>query len=151
VELAVFSDVAARVERSPGVVLYEAIEEGVPTDLVDLVARALRLPPSQVSKMIGVSATTLRRKRLTRKQLPELAGHRLVGLLRIAAMFRRAPTQPDDVDRGTPFDFGGWLGDWLLTSHPGLDGRTPAHLLRNPEGLRVVEQLVERMSGGRPA
>jgi len=58
--------------------------------------------------------------------------------------------------RGKPareaiFDLESWLGDWLLRAHPELGGRTPANLLRNPEGLRAVEQLVQRMSGGLPA
>ena len=32
-----------------------------------------------------------------------------------------------------------------------LGGKTPADMLRNPEGQRAVEQVLERMRGGLPA
>jgi len=34
---------------------------------------------------------------------------------------------------------------------PELGGKSPAEMLRNPEGQRAVEQVLERMRGGLPA
>ena len=144
-------DLIVRVQRSPSIVLYEAVEEGVPTYLVDLIARVTRMQPSRVIEMLGLSPTTLRRKELANKPLPDLVGHRIMGLLRIAATLRRMLGQDREPALEATFDFESWLGDWLLRARPELSGRTPAHLLHNPEGLRVLEQVVERMSGGLPA
>ena len=148
---AAFSDLVVLFQRSPSLVLHKAIEDGVPTYLVDLIARVMRWQPSRVIEMLGLSPTTLRRKELANQPLPELAGHRMMGLLRIAATLRRMLCQDRELAREPTFDFESWLGDWLLRTHPELGGRTPANLLRNPEGLRAVEQLVQRMSGGLPA
>ena len=148
---AAFSDLVVHVQRLPSIALYEAVEEGVPTCLIDLIARVMRLQPSRVIAMLGLSPTTLRRRALANEPLPELVGHRIMGLLRIAATLRRVLCQDREPAREAIFDLESWLGDWLLRAHPELGGRTPANLLRNPEGLRAVEQLVQRMSGGLPA
>jgi Protein of unknown function (DUF2384) len=34
---------------------------------------------------------------------------------------------------------------------PEFGGKTPAQMLRNPEGMRAIEQQLERMRGGLPA
>jgi len=40
---------------------------------------------------------------------------------------------------------------WMREPLPELGDKTPAEMLRNPEGQRAVEQVLERMRGGLPA
>jgi uncharacterized protein (DUF2384 family) len=49
------------------------------------------------------------------------------------------------------FDLEGWVAQWMREQLPELGGKTPAEMLRNPEGQRAVEQVLERMRGGLPA
>jgi len=49
------------------------------------------------------------------------------------------------------FDLEAWVRDWLATPLPEFSSKTPAEMLRNPEGQRAVEELLERMRGGLPA
>jgi putative toxin-antitoxin system antitoxin component (TIGR02293 family) len=146
-----FSGLVSQVHRSPSIVLYEAVEEGVPTHLVDLIATAMRLRLSSVIEMLGISPTTLRRKTVADEPLPDLVGHRIMGFLRIAATLRSLLNEGGEPVDELVFDFEGWLAKWILQAHPEFGGRTPAKMLRNPESLRAIEQVLERMRGGLPA
>jgi putative toxin-antitoxin system antitoxin component (TIGR02293 family) len=143
-----FAGLVARVLCSPGVVLFEAVEEGVPTHLVELIAVVMQQPVSFVMNMIGVSPTTFRRKEEANEPLPDVAGHRVIGFLRIAATLRRLIDDSGDQEAVASFDLDAWMARWLRQPLPALAGRTPVEMLRNPEGLRAVEQVLERMCGG---
>jgi len=81
---------------TPEVDLYNAIEAGVPTYMVDVIAAA--------------------------------TGEQLIR-----------------------FDMEAWLSQWMRQALPEFGGKSPAEMLRNPEGQRAVEQVLERMRGGLPA
>lgn len=49
------------------------------------------------------------------------------------------------------FDLEAWVAQWMRGQLRGLGGKTPAEMLRNPEGQRAAEQVIERMRGGLPA
>lgn len=146
-----FRDLVERVASAQGVELFDAVEAGVPARLVDVIAAATGQPAASVMDMLGVSATTFRRKHEARAALPDVVGHRVMGLLRIAATLRRLLAQSGDPAALATFDLDAWLAHWLQQALPELGGKTPAELLRNPEGLRAVEQVLERMRGGLPA
>jgi putative toxin-antitoxin system antitoxin component (TIGR02293 family) len=143
-----FAGLVARVLRSPNIVVFEAVEEGVPTYLVELIAAVMQQPASVVMNIIGVSPTTFRRKEKANEPLPDMAGHRVIGFLRIAATLRRLIDDSGDQEALSSFDLDAWLARWLRQPLPALAGRTPVEMLRNPEGIRAVEQVLERMSGG---
>jgi hypothetical protein len=71
-----------------------------------------------------------------------------MGLLRVAATLRRLLDESGDPDAMKTFDLEGWLASWMKQQLPELGGKTPAEMLRNPEGLRAVEEVLERMRGG---
>jgi putative toxin-antitoxin system antitoxin component (TIGR02293 family) len=146
-----FNDLVGRVMSSPGVVLFDAVEAGVPTYLVDVIAGATGQAASSVMDIIGVSATTFRRKEDAREPLPDVAGHRIMGFLRVAATLRRLLQESGDPAQLQDFDLDAWLAQWMREELPELGGKTPAEMLRNHEGLRAVEQVLERMRGGLPA
>ena len=140
-----------RVMASPGVVLYDAVESGVPTYMVDLIAGATGEPVTRVMDVIGVSQTTYRRKDESHEPLPDAAGHRVMGFLRVMATLRRLLEESGDPEQLAKFDLETWVAQWMREPLPELGDKTPAEMLRNPEGQRAVEQVLERMRGGLPA
>jgi putative toxin-antitoxin system antitoxin component (TIGR02293 family) len=140
-----------RVIVSPGVVLYDAVESGVPTYMVDLIAGATGESVTRVMDVIGVSQTTYRRKDQAQESLPDAAGHRVMGFLRVMATLRRLLEESGDPEQLAKFDLEAWVAQWMRDRLPELGGKTPAEMLRNPEGQRAVEQVLERMRGGLPA
>jgi len=87
-----FSTLVQEVLATPEVDLYDAIEAGVPTYMVDVIAAATGEPAADVMEFIGVSQTTLRRKVEAKEPLPDVAGHRVMAFLRVAATLRRLLT-----------------------------------------------------------
>jgi putative toxin-antitoxin system antitoxin component (TIGR02293 family) len=146
-----FRDLVGRVMASPGVTLFDAVEAGVPTYLVNVIAGATGGAVADVMDIIGVSQTTFRRKEEANEPLPDVAGHRVMGFLRVAATLRRLLEESGDPDLLKVFDLEAWVAQWMREQLPELGGKTPAEMLRNPEGQRAVEQVLERMRGGLPA
>jgi putative toxin-antitoxin system antitoxin component (TIGR02293 family) len=140
-----------RVMASPGVVLYDAVESGVPTYLVDLIAGATGEAVTRVMDVIGVSPSTYRRKDEADEPLPDAAGHRVMGFLRVMATLRRLLAESGDPEQLAQFDLEAWVARWMREPLPELGDKTPAEMLRNPEGQRAIEQVLERMRGGLPA
>lgn len=137
-----------RVREAPGVELYDAVEAGVPTDIVKLIAKATGEPASVIMGLAGVSQTTFVRNEAANRPLPDVAGHRIMAYLRLLATLRRMLDESGDPEQMKTFDLEGWFARWVHEKLPELGNKTPADLLRNPEGQRAVEQVLERMRGG---
>lgn len=137
-----------RVREAPGVQLYDAVEAGVPTDVVKMIARATGEPASVIMGLAGVSQTTFVRNEAANKPLPDVAGHRIMAYLRLLATLRRMLDESGDPEQMKTFDLEGWFARWVHEKLPELGNNTPANMLRNPEGQRAVEQVLERMRGG---
>ena len=146
-----FHDLVGRVIASPGITLFDAVEAGIPTYLVNVIAGATGEAVTSVIDIIGVSQTTFRRKEDANEPLPDVAGHRVMGFLRVAATLRRLLEESGDPEQVKDFDMEGWVAQWMREPLPELGDKTPAGMLRNPEGQRAVEQVLERMRGGLPA
>ncbi len=141
-------DLIIRVSESPGVVLFDAVEAGVPTYVIDMIAGATGEPVATVMDLIGVSQTTFRRKEEANERLPDVAAHRVMGYLRVVATLRKLLDESGDPEQLKDFDLEAWVAQWMRQELPELGGKTPAQMLRNPEGQRAVEQVLERMRGG---
>lgn len=139
---------ADRLNAAPATALFEALETGVPSAMVNVIAGATGEPVARVAELVGVPATTLRRKSEAGERLPDAAGHRVMAWLRIVATLRRLLAESGDADALKSFDVEAWAEQWIRTPLPQLGGRAPADMLRNPEGMRAVEQALERMRGG---
>lgn len=137
-----------RVSESDPLTLYKAVEEGVPAATVAILSRALGEPAPGVLDIIGLAETTYRRKAEAGEALPEVAGHRAMALVRVIAKLRQLLAESGDPEQVKDFDLEHWIGGWIKAPLPELGGATPAALLRNPEGQRVIESLLERMRGG---
>lgn len=137
-----------RVREAPGVQLYDAVEAGVPTDVVKLIAKATGEPASVIMSLAGVSQTTFVRNEAANRPLPDVAGHRIMAYLRLLATLRRMLDESGDPGQMRTFDLEGWFARWVHEKLPELENKAPADMLRNPEGQRAVEQVLERMRGG---
>lgn len=82
------------------------------------------------------------------KPLPDAAGHRIMGYLRLLATLRKMLDESGDPAQTKNFDLEAWFAHWVNEKLPELGGKAPAEMLRNPEGKRAVEQVLERMRGG---
>jgi putative toxin-antitoxin system antitoxin component (TIGR02293 family) len=148
---AVFHELLGLINDCPPVDLYEAVEEGVPTAVVPVIAGAFGGTHESVMDLIGVSETTFRRKQEASEPLPEVAGHRVMGFLRIVARLQRLLQESGDPAQLASFNLDAWVRDWMREPLPEFGGKTPAQMLRNPEGQRAIEELLDRMRGGLPA
>lgn len=137
-----------RVSESTGITLYEVVEAGVPTNVLKMIAGATGEPVSSIMDLVGVSQSTFVRKEAAKEPLPDVAGHRVMGYLRVVATLRRLLEESGDPELMKEFDLEGWVAQWMHEKLPDLGGKTPAEMLRNPEGQRAVEQVLERMRGG---
>ena len=144
----VFNLLVDRVAASPGTVLFDAVESGVPTHLVNVIAGATGQSVAAVIGLIGVPETTFRRKEEANEPLPDAAGYRVIGFLRVVATLRKLLGESGDSEQLKGFDLEGWVAGWMREKLPELGGKTPAEMLRNPEGQRAVEEVLERMRGG---
>lgn len=140
-----------RIMASDEVALFEALEMGVPTAMVDLIAAATNEPVTRVLEVIGVAPTTFKRKDEAHESLPDAAGQRVMGLLRVMATLQRALEESGDPEQMAALDLEAWLAQWLKEPLAELRNKTPAEMLRNSEGQRALEQIIERMRGGLPA
>lgn len=146
-----FRELVHRVKEAGPLEMYDAIEQGVPTSTVLLISAVFGAPRESVMDLIGVTESTFRRKEEAGEPLPEVAGHRVMAFLRIVAKLSRLLEESGDAEELKSFDLEGWVREWLATPLPEFSDKTPADMLRNPEGQRAVEELLERMRGGLPA
>jgi len=138
----------ARVREANGIQLYDAVEAGVPTNVVKLIARATGEPALVIMGLAGVSQSTFVRNEAAKKPLPDVAGHRIMAYLRLLATLRKMLDESGDPEQMKAFDLESWFSQWIQTKLPELGNKAPAEMLRNPEGQRAVEQVLERMRGG---
>ncbi len=131
--------------------LYESVELGVPASHVPLLATATGRGVSELLDLLAMAETTYRRKEGENKPLPAVDGQRVMALIRVSALVKRLLDESGDAAGVATFDLGAWIGDWIARPLPELGGRRPAEMLRNAEGVRAVEGVLERMRGGVPA
>ena len=59
------------------------------------------------------------------------------------ATLRRLLEESGDPQQLAKFDLEAWVAQWMREPLPELGDKTPAEMLRNPEGQRAVEQVLE--------
>jgi len=111
------------------------VEAGVPTYLVDVIAGATgEETANEVMDLVGVSPTTFRRKvggegAAAGRSRPPGGGLPARGCdASQAAAGKRRCTAVKEVDLES------WIAGWMREELPELGVKTPAEMLRNPEG-----------------
>ncbi|MFA9215896.1 MAG: antitoxin Xre/MbcA/ParS toxin-binding domain-containing protein [Sphingomonadaceae bacterium] len=138
----------ARVREAPGVQLFDAMEAGVPTGIIKLIANASGVSAAVIMRLAGISPSTFVRHEVANKPLPDAAGHRMMAYLRLLATLRQLLEESGDPGQMKSFNPEQWMVHWVQERLPELGDKSPADMLRNPEGQRAVEQVLERMRGG---
>lgn len=112
-----------------------AVRAGLPVAVFEALARALRVPEARLARVVGLSATTLGR----RKRAGALAPDEGDRVWRVAALFDRA-TQV----------FGGEeeAAAWLVDPNLALGDETPLALADTEPGARAVDDLLGRIEYG---
>lgn len=146
-----FVELVERVVTSPGTALFNALEAGVPTEMVDVIAGATSLPQATVLRMLGVARSTYNRRALSADPLPTLAGHRVMALLRLAAKMHQLASRGGDVREGEALARYQWFAAWLTRPMAHHGHKAPAELLRNHEGQLLLEHEIEQTWCALPA
>ena len=121
---------------SPAAAQIDAIRRGAPAGNLVGAAEALRLPRERVYELLGLSASTAKRKVAANEALDPLVTERLV---RLGAIEKLA-----EDTFGDPL----LAADWLQAGNAGLGGVAPLSLLDTDIGCREVSRLLNAIAYG---
>lgn len=123
----------------------ELVKEGVPADLLVLIAEDMAIPRDKLLATVGVARATANRKLRGHQVLGQDEGERVLGIARLIG-------QADAIVResGDPagFDAAKWVAAWLDRPQAALGGRRPAELMDTADGRSIVSDLLARMQSG---
>jgi putative toxin-antitoxin system antitoxin component (TIGR02293 family) len=115
--------------------LIEAVKAGLPVATFTALARHLRVSEAELAAVVGLSATTLARRKGRGELAPDESEH----VLRIAALVDRALRVFDDADD---------TAAWFTAPNVSLGQATPLALADTELGAREVEALLGRIEHG---
>jgi len=112
-----------------------AVRAGLPVAAFEALARALGIPEARLARVVGVSGTTLGRRKRGGALAPD-EGDRV---WRVAALFDRAVAV---------FGSEGDAAAWLVDPNVALGGEAPLALADTAPGARAVDDLLGRIEYG---
>ncbi|MCB1087368.1 MAG: DUF2384 domain-containing protein [Verrucomicrobiae bacterium] len=115
--------------------VIESLKAGLPVQELDDLRRNLDLPMDKLVPMLGISKTTLHRRREAGK-LDVAESDRVV---RFARLLGLAASVMESIEAGRR---------WLSSSQVGLGGSTPLEYAEAEVGAREVENLLGRIEHG---
>jgi putative toxin-antitoxin system antitoxin component (TIGR02293 family) len=116
--------------------LAQAVREGLPADVVTALGQRLQLNQRELSRMLGIPARTLSRRKASAALLSAQESDRTVRVARVAAA---AVTFLGDWERAT---------GWLHAPNRALGGARPLDLLDTDPGAQMVEDVLGRIAYG---
>jgi putative toxin-antitoxin system antitoxin component (TIGR02293 family) len=123
----------------------EVIKQGLAPATVGRIAQAMDAPYETVIRALGISKSTLARKRQQGAALEKDASERVMGLLMLIGQIQALV---EEQGRAEGFDAAKWFHNWAGQPVPALGGRKPEELLDTREGQQVVSSLLESMRAG---
>ncbi|HET7551275.1 MAG TPA: antitoxin Xre-like helix-turn-helix domain-containing protein [Gemmatimonadaceae bacterium] len=121
------------------------VREGVPAELVPVVAEEMAISRERLYRTIGVPRATMDRKIRARQRLNPDESERLLGIARLVGQVEQMVRESGEPEN---FDSARWLADWLETPLAALGGSCPAALMDTAEGRRIVSDLLAQMQSG---
>lgn len=131
-ERGLFHELGLRPERAA---LIDAVKDGLPTRVFVDLARRLGVAEAALAEVVGLSVSTLQR----RKRAGELAPAEGEHVLRVAALLERARQVFGDETEAA---------DWLTHENLALGHATPLRMADTELGAREVEDLLGRLEHG---
>jgi putative toxin-antitoxin system antitoxin component (TIGR02293 family) len=115
--------------------LIEAVKAGLPVDTFTALARRLRVSEATLAGVVGLSGSTLARRKRAGTLTPAESEH----VLRVAAL----------LDRGAEvFGSEADAAEWMTTTNVALGNLPPLSLADTELGAREVEDLLGRLEHG---
>jgi len=121
---------------SPGTAIHSAIRKGLSVSVSDHMRKILKMSEADFANLIGVSVSTLKRKRQKHERLTSLASDRLYWLAKILSL--------------ATFVFGREerAGEWIMTPQFALNNQKPFEMIQTAAGALQVEALLYRIEHG---
>ena len=147
-------------QRRGGVDAYvQAVRKATPDELVLLerqgvqgtfikdLSKSLDLASTRLYSILGVPKATLEKKAATGALVTGCGGQSAIGMIKLLGIAQ------DLVDNSTAsgaigFDAAKWLGKWIETPQPALDGRKPADYIDTPTGVSIVARVLGSIQSG---
>lgn len=131
-ERGLFHELGLRPERAA---LIDAVKDGLPTRVFVDLARRLGVAEAALADVVGLSVSTLQRRKRAGELTPAEGEH----VLRVAALLERARQVfgAEDV-----------AADWLTQDNLALGHATPLRMADTELGAREVEDLLGRLEHG---
>jgi putative toxin-antitoxin system antitoxin component (TIGR02293 family) len=124
----------------------ERVRRGLEPSLVARLARDLRIPDQNLALYLGLSRALLRRRVADDERLTAQESEGLLALASLAGSVVTACELPS-VDGSILAEPLEWLGRWMRTPMPGLEGRAPIQFMDVCEGRALVaEHLATALS-----
>lgn len=115
--------------------LIAAVKAGLPTTAFELLTQSLGVTESRLASIVGISSSTLLRRKKSGRLLPEESEH----VLRIAQLLSAAQELFGDAADAA---------DWMRSSNLSLGGASPLAFADTEIGAREVEDLLGRIAYG---
>lgn len=131
-ERGLFHELGLSPERAA---LIDAVKDGLPTRVFVDLARRLGVAEAALAEVVGISVSTLQRRKRAGALTPAEGEH----VLRVAALLERARQVFGDEHEAA---------DWLTHENLALGNETPLRMADTELGAREVEDLLGRLEHG---
>lgn len=125
-----------------------AIRHGIPATAIQAVAKRFDVSQEVFMDWLGISRSTLGRKKQGGGKLTAEQSERLVSLAKLAGQVETIVARSGDPEAAGDFDAAAWLEDWLSHPNPALGNALPATYLDTHEGRDVLSRLIAQMETG---
>lgn len=121
------------------------LKEGLPAQLLVVVAREMAISREKLYSTIGVARATVDRKVRDQKRLNLDESERTLGIMDLVGQVDQIVRESGSLEG---FDAARWVAAWLDRPHAALGGARPGTLMDTAEGRSIVSDLVARMQSG---
>ena len=121
------------------------IREGVSANALVRISRGMQVPKERLYASLRLPRSTMDRKIRDNARLSPEHSEKLLGLERLIGQVERLVAES-----GNPQDFDAalWLGEWLNSPLPALDGASPGDYMDTMEGQELVATLLAQSQSG---
>ena len=137
----------SKVRQATPMEIMELERQGVHGALIKDLSKSMALSSTRFFSILGVPKATAEKKAAAGERVTGRGGQSAIGMLRLLDIAQ------DLVDNSTAagakgFDAAKWLGKWIETPQPALDGRKPADFVDTPTGVSIVARVLGSIHSG---
>lgn len=124
------------------VVRIGIVKNGLPAEVLPIIARDLGYSREKLYRTIGVARATVERKIRQKKPLSSDESERALGIVQLVSQVAQTVEESGSSEG---FDAARWVAEWLDQPLAALGGRRPGELMDTAEGRSIVSKLVSQM------